>query len=1432
MHSLLKRILVFISLILFFNFQSFSVNIHNLHTGSFTGPNQVTPGMTFDMYYDYYRTNFNGTTSNITFAISTYISEDQIYQPGVDILLATKTIVNLPPTTIENGGVVYNVTFPSNLTMPTGRLYYITILDVTNVIVESDETDNISSSPFYYTKPGTDAAAISITNTKSEYTSSQPIITLDATIINSGSTDLSNLEYAVIIGTNASDISQSVYSKKYTIPTISTSKIEMIQTQLVDLFPLNLPNGNYFIFLQIDPDNILTETNETNNIKSVPFVYTNSPVDPNPIFLMNTSGHQTIQTCNALLYDDGGPNGKASYGVNGKLKIYPSGTNNKVTITLNNLDIWDFDALYIYDAAYGTTPVRTFKKDSPLNTITSTYTSKALDGAIEVQYVTDPFSNYPGFKASITCTYENPSLTSQSITFNTLPTKTMLESTFTLSGIASSNLAVSYQSTNSEVATITNNIVTIVGPGTTSIIASQAGDASYKAAVDAIQILTVTKESQTITFDPFTPTVRLNDPNFNVTATSSSGLPVTFVSSNTNVVTVTDNNTITIIGAGTATITAQQIGNNIYTPATSVVKTIIVSKLDQLITFDNIDKVFGNAAFTLTASVNSGLPITYSISTNTAATLSGNTVTIIAAGTASITATQAGNSIYNAATVTKILTVAKAPQTISFAALSEHAIGDPAFTLTAISSSGLVVTFISNNTSLVSVSGTTATILGQGIATLSAQQAGNTNYLPATDVIRTLVIDKTTKISFDWAKVTTLAGNGTRGTLDGTGTAATFSTPYGIVCDKSNNVYVSDQYSGLIRKITPAGEVTTLAGSTSGFANGTGSAAKFDWPSGMTIDTAGNIYVADQNNHRIRKITPDGEVTTFMGTGTNDSANGPLSSATVSYPTEITIDALGNLYVGAANRIRKITPLGNVSTWAGSGNQGFGNGTSTNSAVKFLGISGLTVDPSGNVFVVDANTRVRTITPTTVVVSTYAGSTIGYIDGPSALAKFASPRDVLSDASGNIFVADVSNDRIRLISTDGLVSTIAGNGGAAYPDYLGANAILYGPTAMCLDKLNNLYVTNQFRNTISKISPVGLSPFKTASSSASDVQLFYVSGNDLTENLLVTAPIGYEISFDQSTGFANSLSVIQSAGIVTSTPIYIRLSATAIAGNYNGTIDISSAGAYNKSYTVTGIIIDKINQTISFEPIDSKKINDTNFNLTATASSELNVSYVSSNLDVAIVTNNIVTITGAGTTTITASQIGNENYNAASDVSYELTVSKLDQIISFEILSPKNTGDADFNLTAISSSGLPISYTSSNTAVATTNNNIVTIVGVGTTSITAMQIGNENYNAATSILQDLIISGTSTGIDYIQTKNIELFPNPCSDNLHIQSNLTQTGNCKVNIYSIQGVLINTQILNKNNTIILSIADLVSGTYIIEIFKNNELLIRDRLIKIL
>lgn len=269
--------------------------------------------------------------------------------------------------------------------------------------------------------------------------------------------------------------------------------------------------------------------------------------------------------------------------------------------------------------------------------------------------------------------------------------------------------------------------------------------------------------------------------------------------------------------------------------------------------------------------------------------------------------------------------------------------------------------------------------------------------------------------------VTTYAGSpGVAGSTDGTTSAARFNGPAGVGIDAAGNIYVAEAQNYTIRKITPAGIVSTLAGTAGvrGHADGTGAAASFYDPENLALDSAGNIYVADGLGNSVRKVTPAGVVTTLAGSATAGSADGTGSSARFDFLAGIAVDSTGNVYVGDFNNctVRKINAAGTVTTLAGTaGVAGFLDGTGA--SARFKGPSGMAVDGAGNLFVADqANNAIRKITPSGTVTTLAGTTTAENIDGPLASARFNFPADVAIDSNGIMYIADGMNCTVRRIT--------------------------------------------------------------------------------------------------------------------------------------------------------------------------------------------------------------------------------------------------------------------------------------------------------------------------------------------------------------------------------------------------------------------------------
>lgn len=313
-----------------------------------------------------------------------------------------------------------------------------------------------------------------------------------------------------------------------------------------------------------------------------------------------------------------------------------------------------------------------------------------------------------------------------------------------------------------------------------------------------------------------------------------------------------------------------------------------------------------------------------------------------------------------------------------------------------------------------------------------------------------------------YAQVTTFAGSGIQAAQDGTGTAASFAHPIRSVEDAAGNLYVADRDNGAIRKVTPGGVVTTYA---SGFSQ----------PNGVTISSNGDLYVSDAASNSIKQVTTNGIVTVFAGSGAMSYADGTGTAASFHYPYGITIDVNGNLYVADSQNsmIRKITTPGAiVTTLAGSGSATFADGTGRQASFNL--VDNVYYDASGVLYCGDTfNNRIRKITLTGTVTTIAGSGARGFQDGPAASATFSNPGTTATDAAGNIYVADPGNFAIRKIDKNGVVSTLAGSGTFGAADGIGKAASFGNFYGLNVDPSGIMYITDFGNSKIRKVSLTG-----------------------------------------------------------------------------------------------------------------------------------------------------------------------------------------------------------------------------------------------------------------------------------------------------------------------------------------------------------------------
>ncbi len=377
--------------------------------------------------------------------------------------------------------------------------------------------------------------------------------------------------------------------------------------------------------------------------------------------------------------------------------------------------------------------------------------------------------------------------------------------------------------------------------------------------------------------------------------------------------------------------------------------------------------------------------------------------------------------------------------------------------------------------------GFSARVFKKGVKMTNFRPIYNPEEIPATSTNRYSTV---TTVTYKPASTSSAAGY-----EDGDIAQAKFNSPHGICIDNNGNLYVTERYGNRVRKVDfETGKVSTIAGDISavagaaGLVNGTGTEARFNNPMDIAVDSKGNLYVAESGNNCIRKITPEGTVTTFVG-GTKGYADGDLADAQFNNPFGLAIDAEDNLYVTdrGNHRIRKVTPTGTVTTIAGRGGASAEDGDALTQAT-FNNPAGIAIDKDGNLIITEAGgNRVRKVDLTASTVSLVAGDNSaaageeGSKDGDPLLARFTMPIGVACDQYGEIYVADFNKHNVRRISPENIVFTLAGKSGGSFVDNtLGTAAFFKQPANLAYDTKNRcLYVADFNNHAIRKINLTG-----------------------------------------------------------------------------------------------------------------------------------------------------------------------------------------------------------------------------------------------------------------------------------------------------------------------------------------------------------------------
>lgn len=763
----------------------------------------------------------------------------------------------------------------------------------------------------------------------------------------------------------------------------------------------------------------------------------------------------------------------------------------------------------------------------------------------------------------------------------------------------------------------------------------------------------------------------------------------------------------------------------------------IVVTASQTISFPPIPtEDLGVASFPVTVTASSGLAVTLTSTSPQVCTVTGNLVTLVASGTCTIVANQAGNSTYAPApTVTQTFVVTDFPALI----------GAP----------------IGNGVSGFSGSGGPAS--AASLATpygVALDAAGNIYVADAGDDVVWKVQTNGTISVFAGTGVAGYGGDG------GPATAAQLNVPLGITVDAAGNVYFADSNNMVVRRVSTTGIITTVAGNGSETENGDGgpaTSAGLIYPRGVAFDSAGNLYIAD--DYRVRKVAATGVITTVAGNGVSGTGTvpfagdgGPATSAPLNGPAGILIDAAGNLYVADSGdqRVRKVSATGIITTIAGGGTGGDG-GPAT--AASLNTPVGLALDSAGSLFIADNGTNTVRMVSASGIISTVVGNgSAGYSGngGPVLAAALNQPSMIALDSVGDLYIADSGNSVVReafgiaapgnatVTTTNAVI--LSGQAATLGVSYLGSGTPSYqwyqgvrGSTALPISGARGAtYVTPVLTSSTTYWVQVTLANGVTEASATITVTVlqpqqisFSAPGNQTLGTgplaLSATASSGLTVVFTSTTPtvctVSGSTATLLSAGTCT------------IAANQSGSATYAAAPQVTQSFTVA-----QAAQSINFPAIPAQTLTTSSVTISAAATSGLPVSFATQTPSVCTVAGSVVSLLGAGTCTLTASQAGSTIYAPAPQVTQSFTVGLASQTIAFAAIGAQMLSTGTVAVAPVASSGLPVLLTSQTSATCSVNGYTISLVATGICTIAANQAGNAVYAPALPVLQSFSIS--------------------------------------------------------------------------------------------